>query len=313
MLKIRGLFKFGGLLALKLITVIIGVTTLLFILSQFAGDPATLYSEPSAPEEVLVKTRERMGLNDPILIQYLRALKAPFLLSFEHSYAFQGPVLGVALKHLATSSMLIFLSLALSVVIATTVGLIAALNPSRWIGRVVLVSTYVTQAIPYFWLAILLVLFLAVRNNFLPATGSEGWMAYVIPVFVLSVYGYSTLARLARGQLLDAFGQEFVTTARSKGLRPLKIITRHAFPAGAGPVLAWIGIEFSFLISALLVLEPLLNFNGVGTFLINGVRLRDFPVVQVSVILIAVSIATVNAVLDAVAKLFDPRIGMEAS
>lgn len=301
-----------GLIA-RLIAVVLGVTTLLFILSRLSGDPAALYSVPEATPEMLELTRQRMGLNDPLFVQYLRALTAPFTLSFPNSYLFQGPVLGEAVSRLSGSAIVVMISLVLSSLFAGIVGLIGSLYPSRLAGRIALMTSYITQAVPYFWFTLILVLVLAIKLGVLPATGNQGWRSFVIPIATLSVMGYSTMSRLARGQLLDAYGESFILTARSKGVAPAKVLFGHAMPAAAPPLLAWLGIEFSFMVSSLLIIEPILNFNGIGSFLISGVNTRDFPVVQVSVVLIATAITLVNGLMDFIVTLIDPRVGKRAT
>jgi peptide/nickel transport system permease protein len=290
------------------VVVAIGVSTLLFALSRIGGDPAALYSPPSASDEVVAQTRERLGLGAPLVVQYLDSVASALTLDFGKSFAFQRPAFDMIIERLVPSLQIIAPALTVAVVLAFAIGTVAALRPSRFSGRAIMVGAFVTQAIPYFWVALLLVLLLAVNWQLVPATGSSGWQALVIPVFVLGVFGVSTLSRLVRGELLDAFQQDHVITARSKGVSPLQVLLRHAYPTALPPLLAWVGIQFSFMFGALLVLEPILSYNGIGGLLVRGVTGRDFPLVQAGVFFVAMFITLANVGIDVLIRLLDPRL-----
>lgn len=292
----------------RLVAVVLGVTTMLFGLSRLAGNPAELYAPPAATQEMIDASAARMGLDRPLGVQFLDALTAPFRLDFGNSYLFEKPVLEIALQRIGPSLLVIVLSLVVAAAVALVVGLIAALKPTRWQGRLVMLTSYVMQAVPYFWMSAVLVLLFGIRWKILPATGSDGWKTLVIPVATLGLFGYATLARLVRGQLLDVFRQDFVVTARSKGIGRRRIVLQHALPVASPPLLAWLGIQFAFMMGSLLVLEPLLNRQGLGSLLVQAVTNRDFPIVQVCVVLVAVVITTVNAALDIVVRVIDPRV-----
>jgi peptide/nickel transport system permease protein len=211
-------------------------------------------------------------------------------------------------ERIGASLWLVVPAVLLAVLLSFAVGVVAALRPSRLGGRLIMAGTFLAGSIPYFWLALLLVLLFAVTLGWLPATGSEGYASLVIPVTALTVAAVSTSARLVRGQLLDAFDEGYVLTARSKGVAPWRVLFGHALPGALPPILAWFGIEFSFLFSALLVLEPLLGYNGLGALLIRGVTNQDFPLVQASVFCVAMLITLVNIGVDVIVRLVDPRL-----
>lgn len=298
---------------LLLIVVAFGVTTLLFILSRMSGDAASLYAPPSASDAVIQQTRVRLGLDRPVIVQYWDALTSAFTFDFGQSYGFRRPAFDMVLESIWPSLRIILPALALAALVALLVGTYAALRPTKLTGRAVMVVAFVTEGVPYFWAALMLVLLLAVTWQVLPATGSEGLAALVIPVLVLGVVGVSTLARLVRGQLLDAFAQAPVLTARSKGLAPRRVLFGHALPLAIPPLVAWLGILFSFMFGALLVLEPILDYDGLGSLLVRGVSSRDFPLVQASVFTIAIMITLVNILIDVVVRIIDPRLRTEAA
>ncbi|GAB2863402.1 ABC transporter permease [Actinocorallia aurea] len=298
---------------LMLVVVAFGVTTFLFILAQLSGDAAELLTPPDASPAVVEATRERLGLDAPVLVQYWHSLVASVTLDFGHSFAFHQPAVTMVFERIGASLWIVLPAIVLSVVIAFAIGLTAALRPSRTVGRLMMASTFLTGSIPYFLMALLLVLLFAVNLQWLPATGSEGLISLVIPVTALTLAAVATTARLVRGQLLDSFSEGHVLTARSKGVPPWKVLFGHALPGALPPVLGWLGIEFSFLFSSLLVLEPLMGYQGLGGLLIRSVSNQDFPLVQASVFCMAMLITLVNIGMDVIVRLVDPRLRAKAA
>lgn len=290
------------------VLVVIGVSTVLFVLTRMSGDPAVLLSPPDAGAEVVEATRARLGLDQPLLVQYLNTLWGTFRLDFGRSFALDAPATSLLWSRLGTSLWILIPAMVLGPVLSLAIGLYAALRPTRLTGRLVMAGAFVTDGIPYFLLAFVLMLVFAIQLDWLPATGNSGYSSLVIPVTVLTVTVVSATSRLVRGQLLDALSQGPVLTARSLGLSPRAVLLRHALPIAVPPLLAWLGIQFSFLFSALLVLEPILNYGGVGALLVRSVSSRDFPVVQACVVVFAVLITAVNILLDVAVRELDPRL-----
>lgn len=293
--------------------VAVGVSTLLFVLARLSGDPAVLMAPADASPEVLEATRARLGLDRPLAVQYVSMLASSFTLDFGQSFMFGLPASHMVFERLGASLWIVLPPLAIALVGALAVGIGAALRPTRASGRSLMIGTFVLDGIPYFWLALLLVLVFSINLQWLPATGNAGFASLVIPWIALSVYGLATLSRLVRGQLLDAFTEGHVTTARSKGVGPIRVLFLHALPTAMPPVLAWLGIQFSLMFSALLILEPLLNYNGLGALLVQGVTNRDFPVVQASVFSIAILITVMNILMDGIVRTADPRLRTKAA
>ncbi|GAA3737539.1 ABC transporter permease [Salinactinospora qingdaonensis] len=293
--------------------VAVGVATLLFALARLSGDPATLMSPADASPEVIEATRERLGLDRPLLVQYVSTLAASFTLDFGQSFMFDVPSAQLVFERLGPSLWIVLPALGITLLLALAIGTAAALRPTRLSGRSLMVVTFIFDGIPYFWLALVLVLVLSINLNLLPATGNAGFASLVIPWIVLSLYGLATLSRLVRGQLLDAFTDGHVITARSKGVSPARVLLAHALPTALPPVLAWLGVQFSLMFSALLILEPLLDYRGLGGLLVESVTNRDFPVVQASVFSLAVLITVMNILMDASVRLIDPRLRAKAA
>lgn len=293
--------------------VAVGVSTLLFVLSRASGDPAVLLSPADASPETVEATRQRLGLDQPLVMQYLSTVAAAFTLDFGDSFMFGVPAAQLVFDRIGPSLWIVLPALSLALLAALAIGIGAALRPTRLSGRALMVATFVIDGIPYFWLALLLVLVFAIGLQVLPATGNAGFASLIIPWTVLSLYGLATLSRLVRGQLLDAFTEGHVATARSKGVGPARVLLQHALPTALPPVLAWLGIQFSLMFSALLILEPLLNYDGLGALLVRSVNNRDFPVVQASVFGLAVLITAMNILMDMIVRMIDPRLRTKAA
>ncbi|MFV2198570.1 ABC transporter permease [Nocardiopsis sp. LOL_012] len=293
--------------------VAVGVSTLLFVLVRLSGDPAALLVPADASPEVVAATQARLGLDEPLAVQYLNTVAANFTLDFGQSFMFGLPSAQMVFERLGPSLWIVLPPLFIALVGALAIGVYAALRPTRPSGRALMVVTFLFDGVPYFWLAILLVLVFAINLQWLPATGNADFSALVIPWTVLSIYGLATLSRLVRGQLLDAFTEGHVTTARSKGVSPARVLLLHALPSALPPVLAWLGIQFSLMFSALLILEPLLNYNGLGALLVESVSNRDFPLIQASVFSLAVLITVMNILMDGIVRTVDPRLRTKAA
>ncbi|WP_150241073.1 ABC transporter permease [Nocardiopsis quinghaiensis] len=296
-----------------IVFVAVGVSTLLFVLVRLSGDAAALMAPADASPEVIASTRARFGLDQPLAVQYLNTVTANFTLDFGQSFMFSLPASQMVFERLGPSLWIVLPPLVISLLGALSIGIYASLRPSRLSGRSLMVVTFLFDGVPYFWLAMLLVLVFSINLQWLPATGNAGFSALVIPWTVLSIYGLATLSRLTRGQLLDAFTEGHVITARSKGLSPARVLLLHALPTALPPVLAWLGIQFSLMFSALLILEPLLNYNGLGALLVGSVSNRDFPVIQASVFSLAVLITVMNILMDTIVRTVDPRLRTKAA
>lgn len=291
-----------------LLIVIVGVASFLFVLSRFAGDPAVLMSPPEATDSMIAATRERLGLNLPLAVQFGKALEGVFTLDFGVSFISRQDAFSQVMSRVGASMAIIVPSLLLSTLIAVVMGTYAALHQAQKRGRVLMTATFIVGGIPYFFLAMVLILIFAIRLNWLPATGSRGVISLVLPVTVLTVQGFATLSRLTRGQMIDALGQMSITMAKSKGLSPSVILLRHAAPLAVPPLMAFTGIMFSLMIGSLLILEPTFNYAGVGALLISSVSARDFPTVQACIFVIAILITLVTIAMDALVRLIDPRL-----
>ncbi|MER2134970.1 MAG: ABC transporter permease [Arthrobacter sp.] len=306
--KVRGaalyLLKRVGLLAF----VLWGVVSFLFVLARMSGDPAVLFSEPDATEAQIQLTRERFGLDKPLHEQYFSALAGALRLDFGTSYTFGLDAAALVAERMALTLQVLLPGLVIGVAAAFVVGIYAALKRSKARSRVLMSAAFLLDGIPYFFLALLLVLAFSLTWRLLPATGSGTPAHTVLPIAVLALSSVATLSRLVRGQFLDVLGEGHIQMARSKGISPARVLFRHAMPTALPPLVSFVGLLFSISFGSLVVLEPIFNYGGLGALLVRSVTTRDFPVVQAGVFAIAALITVINLAIDAIVTLMDPRL-----
>ena len=295
-----------------LVIVLWGVTTVLFVIMRLSGDPAELFAPQEATPEQIEALRVDLGLDGPVWQQYLNMLAGAARLDFGDSFAFRQDAFGLILERMGPSLTVILPTLILMVVLAFVTGIYAALNQGRARGRSLMTAVFVLDAIPYFILALLLVLVLSIQLQLLPASGNVDGRGLIIPVVALALGGFATLARLVRGQMIDALGQTSVQMARSKGIAPSRVLFGHALPIALPPLISFIGMMFSFLLGSLIILETMFNLSGVGALLVRAVQSRDFALVTAAVFFMAFLITIVNMFAEFIVTLIDPRLRSKA-
>lgn len=308
--------------------VVIGVTLLTFISIYMAGDPAVLYvSERAGPEEV-EEARRRLGLDRPLPEQYLSFLAGLARGDLGNSMANRVPALGLVLERLPATLELTFGALIVSNLIAIPIGLISAIKRGTRTDGTIMVVAMLGQSMPGFWLGIMLILFFSVTLRWFPVSGHVPVLLpilqgefetaatnfpralhhMVLPVITLSVFTIARNARLVRSALLEVLGQEYVTTARAKGLSERRVIITHALRNALIPIVTIVALEFGFLLSGVIVTESVFAWPGVGRLVYTAIGQRDIPVVQAAVVFFALVFVTLNLVVDILYAYLDPRI-----
>lgn len=301
---------YAGRRLLQALIAIFGILTILFLLLHVSGDPALVLAGPQSDPAVIAALNHRLGLDRPLGIQYLAFLGSAIHLSFGQSYLFNSPALPVVAAALPASLLLVVVAQGLAVLLAFVIGTYAAVRGST-ASRLVMVIAFFGQSVPFFWLALILVLVFALRLHLLPPTGSlgsAGAAALVLPVAALCIPNVATLSRLVRGQVLDVLAQPFVVTAVSKGLPFRTVLLRHVLPNAVPPVISWVAIQFSFLLGATIILEPIFAFHGMGSLMIQAVTGRDFSIVEAGVFLFSVFVIGANLCADIANRTLDPRL-----
>ncbi len=294
-------------LAAQLVLVLLGISTALFFLIRLSGDPIALLAGPDAGPAVIASIRQQLGLDDPLWIQYGRFLGALLRLDFGNSFRTHQPAMPMVLEQLPSTLELGGLAILLAVMVGVPAGVLAAARRGP-VSSVVFVLALLGQSIPNFALGILLIVVFAVGLHLLPSFGHASAAAFVLPVVTLAAYLVAKLARLARSGVLETLGEDYVRTARAKGLPPGRVLWRHAVRNALLPVLSVLGIELSYLVSGSVIVETVFAWPGVGRQLIQAVTARDYPVVQAATFLIAVLVVLINLAVDVAYRVADPRL-----
>jgi peptide/nickel transport system permease protein len=291
--------------------VAVGVVTLAFGALRISGDPAATMLPGEASVEELQVLRHALGLDQPLPTQYLdflsSAVRGDFGLSFRH----QQPALLLVLERLPATLELALASLALSVAIAIPLGILAALHRGRLGDVLAMGFAVVGQATPFFWMGIMLILVVSVKLGWLPTSGRGGLDHLILPAVTLATHLAASLARLTRTSMLEVLGENYLNTARAKGLSERKVIWMHALKNAAIPVTTLIGVQFGTLLGGSIVTEMIFAWPGVGRLAVQSIFARDYPVVQASVFVLALSFVTINFAVDLLYGCLDPRIRHE--
>lgn len=292
------------------ITVLWGVATLVFvILRLLPGDPAALMlSEAGASAEEIAQLRADLGLDQPLIVQY-----GQYLLDLAHGdlgtslYAHR-PVVTVIAEQLPSTIGLALAAMLIATVLGAALGIVAAVKAGTWIDSAATTLSVTGVSVPIFWSGLLLIWLFSLRLGWLPATGQGGLDHLILPALALGLASSAAIARLVRASLLDVLDQDFVRTARAKGLREGMILFRHALKNALIPVVTIIGLQFGFLLGGTVVTETVFSRQGIGRLLVNSILWKDLPVVQGAVLLAGLVYTVVNIAVDVAYAFLDPRI-----
>jgi ABC-type dipeptide/oligopeptide/nickel transport system permease component len=299
--------------SLELVLTLVGIWTVLFFVIRLSGDPIALLMGPEASSAQIESMRADLGLDRPLVAQYGIELKRMATLDFGRSIRGGQLALGLAWSRLAVSLQLTFLAMLVAVMLALPVGIIAAAWRERRIAQLLLAATFLGQALPIFWTGPMLILLFSVTWQLLPVAGWQTPSHAVLPVLTLASVLLAKLARMVRAEMLNVLNQDYIRTARSKGLREDTIILVHAARNALIPVVTVIGAEFGQLVGAAVLTESIFAIPGIGDMLLNAALARDYPVVQAGVFVITLVVVTVNAAVDAAYSFIDPRVRHAAS
>jgi peptide/nickel transport system permease protein len=297
----------------QMAVVVFGVVTLVFfILRLAAGDPARLMNPPGQQEEIVQLTREKLGTDRPLLVQYGDYLLGVAQGDLGESFHGGLPVLDEVLAALPNTAMLAVVAITVSSVIGLALGIAAALRPNGALDRMVLVYVSVALATPSFWLAVVLVLVFSVRLDWLPAIDLEGPESFVLPVVTLAVALTPVLIRTTRQSLLETLGDDHVRAARARGIPERRVVLVHGLRVAVLPLVTLIGLQAGIVLAGSYVVESIFNWPGIGKLTLDAVAGRDFPMIQGGVLVAAVAFVLVNFVVDLTYAVLDPRIRLSA-
>ena len=284
------------------------VVTLVFIVTRITQDPTEWILPDDATPEMRQQERERLGLNRPISEQYFEMLTSPFTGKTELSYRYRRPVGELFKERAAATVKLGSIALPLSILLAVPLGAFAAVKRNTLFDRLSITMSIIGSVLPNFVLGILLIFLFSLVLRLLPSGGSATWRHFIMPVIAMSVGPMASIARLTRSSMLDVLRQDYLDFARSKGTKEKIVVAKHALRNAMVPVITIIGIQFGHIVGGAVVVETVFSWPGIGSLIIGSANYRDFPVIQFGIIMIGISIATANMLVDIGYALLDPRI-----
>ncbi len=292
-----------------IIPVLIATTLLVFaLLSLSPSDPAQLILGLGAKPEELAMMREQLGLNDPLLVRYARYMGGVLTGDFGTSYSTKRPVLEMIGVRLPNTLVLAFGSLTLILVVAIPLGVALAVRQNSLFDNVMRVLTLLTAAMPSFWLGLMLILLFSVKLGWLPSSGLDNARAAIMPLICLAVAGWTVTSRLTRASMLDVVRQDYIRTARAKGLPQGVVMRKHALRNALLPVVTSVGLLVGQSVGGAVVIEILFGINGIGKMMVDAVRQQDVPTIMGGVLIAAVVIAVANLLTDLSYAVIDPRL-----
>lgn len=293
---------------IQAIPTLIGVSIIAFIAMRALGDPAILVLGEAATPEAIAQYRHEQGLDQPLHVQYINFVGKALGGDLGYSYRYRSPVFPLLMERLPATLTLGLSALSLAILIGVPAGTFAALRRGRRSDAIIRAFALVGQAIPGFFLGLLLIIIFAVQLRWLPTGGSGDWKHLVMPAVSLGVMLMAIIVRFTRSSLLDALRQYYLRTARSKGLAERIVITRHAFRNVLIPLVTVIALQTSVIFSGAVVTETIFGWPGVGRLAVEAVQGRDFPLIQAIVLFISGSVVLVNLCVDISYAFLDPRV-----
>ena len=285
---------------------LLSITIFLFV--RLTGDPAVLLVEPGASRGDLEAVRKDLGLDRPLVTQYLQFMGNLFRGDLGQSFYYRTPVFELYLSRLPNSLLLAAAAMAISLVIGIPSGIIAAVRVNQWWDSAGKIFALLGLSLPSFWVGLVMILFFSVYLGWLPSSGSGTVLHLIMPAFALGWYFAAAHMRLTRSSMLEVLGSEYVKLARIKGLPEALVIGKHAFKNALIPVLTLAGINLVIMINVAVVVETVFAWPGIGRLLYEGITFRDFPIVQATVLLAGGMIVIVNLLIDILYAVIDPRI-----
>ena len=293
---------------LQSLLVLFGVSFVVFAILFLTGDPALVLMPPDATVEDIAKFREVMGFNDPFLVQYGRFLFGALRGNFGQSVRHGEPAFDLVIERMPATFELAGAALAIALCLAIPAGIVSAVRRNTLLDYFSTVVALLGQSMPTFWLGIMLILLFSVQLNLLPSSGRGGWNHMLLPAVTLGLFTTARITRLTRSGMLEVLNQDYIRTARAKGVPNQPVVWKHALKNAAIPIITIVGIELGTLLGGSVITETIFAWPGVGRLSVQAIYNRDYPVVQASVFLLATTFVLVNLLVDVIYTYLDPRI-----
>ena len=287
---------------------LVAVLLVVFVCLLATGDPVEMLVPPDATDADKATIRRAYGLDRPVLYQFgafaWRAVQG----DFGRSFFSDRPALGLVFERLPASVELAVASTLIAIVVGVPLGIVAAVNRATIVDQLVIGVALLGQSVASFWLALMLIFFFAVTLQWLPVSGRESWTALVLPAVALSVWLLALLARLTRSEMLEVLTQDYIRTARAKGIGTGAILVRHALRNALIPLVTVTGVSLGWQLGGAVVIEAVFAWPGLGTTLLEAVLRRDYPVVLAGVAVLSTLFIAINLAVDALYVYIDPRV-----
>ncbi|SEG11438.1 ABC transporter permease [Bosea lathyri] len=290
------------------VLVALTVSAIAFLLLRLSGDVAVAIAGEGAQQADIDLIRETYGLNRPILIQYLDWLWRTMQGDFGTSIYFKTDVAALVFSKIPTTLILGVASLGFALAISIPLGILAAVYANSWVDRLALAIAVVGQALPNFFFALCLVMLFSITLRWLPVSGSQTWQHFVMPTIALGYYAAPAFMRLIRAGMIEVLSADYIRTARAKGLSPRKVVVTHALRNALVPVVALTAVQLGFLLGGSVVIESIFALDGLGYLAYQSITYKDFPVMQMVVMLLAGVYVLLTLLADIANAWLDPRI-----
>ncbi|WP_419961159.1 ABC transporter permease [Psychrobacillus sp. BM2] len=302
------MWKYLAMRLLQIPPVLFIVTIMIFVLVYIAGDPvATMLPADASPEEI-AQFRHALGFDQPFYVQFGNYILDLFRGDFGESYQYGTSALGLVLERLPATLELATASMIIAILIAIPLGILSAVKPNTFIDFFATSFSVLGKAIPNFWLGIMLILVFSVTLKMLPVSGTGSYAHIVLPAITLGTAMSAEITRLVRSSMLEILHQDYIRTARSKGLKYSAVVIKHAFKNSLVPVITITFLQAAALVGGSLITEMIFAWPGLGQLIIQAVYAKDLPIIQAAVFVTASMIIFINILTDIMYRVLDPRI-----
>jgi ABC-type dipeptide/oligopeptide/nickel transport system permease component len=295
----------------QLVIVVLGISMITFFLLHLTGDPVVMMLPYDAGQEEMQRFRVAMGFDKPLYVQYWRFLRGAVQGDFGRSLYIEQSAFLLVWERLPATLLLTVAGMSAALLVAIPLGIVSAIKRYSVIDNVCTMLAISGQAMPIFWLGIMLIILFAVNLRWVPASGYGTWKHLILPAITLGTFQAPITMRLVRSGMLEVLNQDYVRTARAKGVPERRVLIKHAFKNACIPVITIVGLQFGQLLGGAIVTETVFAWPGVATKTVDAIRNQDFPVVQAGVFLLAIFIVSVNFLVDIVVGMIDPRIRVQ--
>jgi peptide/nickel transport system permease protein len=290
------------------ILVALTVVVLSFLLTRLSGDLAISIAGPQATQTDIEIVRKAYGLDRPLYVQFANWIGRAAVGDFGESYFFKDKVSNLIARRMPITMTLGLIGLGLALVMSIPLGILAAVREGSWVDRTVTMFTMIGQAMPSFWLGLILMIIFGLELGWLPISGTGTWQHFVMPGVVLAFTAVPALTRLTRSGMMEALSSDYIRTARAKGLQRSSIIFKHALRNAAIPVVSIAAVQLGFMLGGSIVTETVFALHGVGFLAWESIGKNDFPVVQAVVLVLAVIYIALTLAADILNAVLDPRL-----